>query len=360
VAYGVEHVAHETWIDVTRVLVTIPTYRRPKLVVRAIESALAAATSEVQVEVCVVDNQSPEDISADISSRFGARVRVYRNESNIGALANWSRCKDLARQSDAHLWLLLEDDNYLLPEFMGVGCRALREAPGRSFFHSACEEFDDHGNVALWKRWFVDGGTDGIIPIPREALRGWAFATQIKMSALLLRNTPAVHAAFSFDPAHYWCHDFSALCQLETNLGGGLYCARPLMRYYVNPVSLSTATHAAGVTARGELLRATRANITRVQRAFSFSAEEWSAAARQAPIDRLLLARASLALATTAEVRTVRDALTRELNARASSLPPRWAKAHRLFGRLTWPLSELLGTAVASKYRGDIGSLDYK
>lgn len=91
-----------------KVSVLIPVYNREKLIGECIESALAQTYTNI--EVVVVDNASTDrtwEICQQFASR-DARVRVFRNASNVGPVRNWKRCFDEA--SGVYGKILFSDD----------------------------------------------------------------------------------------------------------------------------------------------------------------------------------------------------------------------------------------------------------
>ena len=80
-----------------KVSILIPVYNREKFIAECIQSALDQTYTDF--EVVVVDNDS-DDGTWEICQRFAAldqRVRVFRNDTNIGPVRNWKRCVEEAR-----------------------------------------------------------------------------------------------------------------------------------------------------------------------------------------------------------------------------------------------------------------------
>ncbi len=94
------------------VSVIIPNYNYVKYVATAVESALAQTYPNVEVVVC--DNCSTDGAWELLNERFGAepRVRLYRNDENIGMARNFDRLLGLA---DGEYILCLSSDDFLLP-----------------------------------------------------------------------------------------------------------------------------------------------------------------------------------------------------------------------------------------------------
>lgn len=126
--------------------VMIPTYGQAGVLSRAIGSALA---QDVQsLEVIVADDASPDDTAAVVAGFHDSRLRYYRNERNIGRVANYRHTlENLARGKyvlnlDGDDWLvdptylrraveLLEDE----PEAVLVFANAWRYREGENAFY---------------------------------------------------------------------------------------------------------------------------------------------------------------------------------------------------------------------------------
>lgn len=83
--------------DLPRVSILIPVYNRENFIAECIQSALDQ--TYLDFEVVVMDNAS-DDGTWDICQRFATldqRVRVFRNDTNIGPVRNWKRCAEEAR-----------------------------------------------------------------------------------------------------------------------------------------------------------------------------------------------------------------------------------------------------------------------
>lgn len=111
------------------VTIAIPTFRRPKVLLEAIESALCQ-TSDVPFEVLVLDNDPDEAAIATISGNLprspAHALRYMSNDQNIGMFGNWNRCIELARGE----WItILNDDDLLRPEYLARTMSVIRKRP---------------------------------------------------------------------------------------------------------------------------------------------------------------------------------------------------------------------------------------
>jgi len=115
------------------VSVLVPCFRSARFLERAVRSALAQTMADL--EVVVVDNAS-DDATWAVAQRLAAedsRVRIFRNETNLGPVRNWRRCAALARGQFAGL---LFSDDWYQPEFLAEALPLLRGDPGVGFTYS--------------------------------------------------------------------------------------------------------------------------------------------------------------------------------------------------------------------------------
>src|SRR4051812_38608962 len=78
--------------------VLVPVFNGGANLLRSISSCASAGLRGDEYEIIVVDNCSTDD-AVDRLPQFdaaGARIHVFRNESNIGRVANWNRAMELA------------------------------------------------------------------------------------------------------------------------------------------------------------------------------------------------------------------------------------------------------------------------
>lgn len=96
----------------------IPTYKRPQLVLRAVNSILSQKTDE-EYDILVVDNEperetETEEIFKELCDKH-ANIYYYKNEANIQCYPNWNRCYELARSE----WCcFLMSDDELKPDYL--------------------------------------------------------------------------------------------------------------------------------------------------------------------------------------------------------------------------------------------------
>jgi glycosyltransferase involved in cell wall biosynthesis len=95
--------------------ILIPVYNRQDLILRTLNSALAQTVSDI--EIIVVDNNSTDstyEIVAGLAAT-DSRIRLYRNDENIGPVRNWAKCAEYATAPYAKI---LFSDDLIAPTYL--------------------------------------------------------------------------------------------------------------------------------------------------------------------------------------------------------------------------------------------------
>jgi len=185
------------------VSILIPAYNRADVIEQTVRSALAQR--EADIEVVVVDNAST-DGTWDILRRLAAedaRVRVFRNDENIGPVRNWLACVARARGSYAKI---LWSDDLISPDFLARCLPRLRD-PRVGFVYTAalmfsgaapqegCEvqyQLEGVRDVELPSRRFIEGVfSDGPFPFSP----GCALFRSADLARNLWRDIPNRHGS---------------------------------------------------------------------------------------------------------------------------------------------------------------------
>jgi glycosyltransferase involved in cell wall biosynthesis len=144
------------------VSVIIPTFNRLPFLRLAIDSVLNQGFRDF--EVIVQDNASAEDPTPLVAALADARVRLFRNASNIGQTANIvTAC---ARAAGKYI-AILGDDDLWQPDFLGTLVPPLEQDPEIVVSFCAHDVIDQHGRLdqALTdacNRRFRDGISEGV------------------------------------------------------------------------------------------------------------------------------------------------------------------------------------------------------
>ncbi len=113
------------------ITVIIPTFRRPKLLRRAIVSVLNQTFPAFQV--CVYDNASDDNTQHVVTdlAETDSRIKYYCHERNIGALENFNYG---LKKVNTPFFLFLCDDDLLLPHFFEEATQSLSSNPDVMFY----------------------------------------------------------------------------------------------------------------------------------------------------------------------------------------------------------------------------------
>jgi hypothetical protein len=136
------------------VSILIPVYNRAFFIRRCIQSALAVDGADV--EVVVVDNASTDDTHSlcVAFAQQDPRVRVFRNESNLGPVRNWARC---AAEARGVYGKLLFSDDLVRADYLKK-CLPFLEDPEIGFAFSGTNQHADFGQREFRYRWDRKGG----------------------------------------------------------------------------------------------------------------------------------------------------------------------------------------------------------
>lgn len=161
----------------------IPTYRRPELLRKAIQSVLNQTFPHFLIYVC--DNASGDETASDVSefSRGDSRVKYFCHSRNIEAIPNFNFGM---RQVKTPFFSLLADDNTLLPDFFKDAIEALESNPEAVLFAGQTIKIDDKGQIISSSLVKWPSGPvfppDGLINIWEKRLPTWEsvlFRTEI-------------------------------------------------------------------------------------------------------------------------------------------------------------------------------------
>ena len=109
------------------VSVCIPVYNGVPYIAEAIESVLKQTCQDFEIVVC--DNCSTDDTLKVVEGYADPRIRVYRNERNLGASTNYNRVVSLAR---GKYFKLLCADDIIYPDCLKVQADVLEDPQNSS------------------------------------------------------------------------------------------------------------------------------------------------------------------------------------------------------------------------------------
>ncbi len=109
------------------VSIAIPTYNRADLLKRALRSI---ARQQLKPDCVIVSDNASDDHTEKVVNEFmksGIRVIYHRQDKNLGMLKNWEHAISLV---ETKYFLVLADDDYLLPNCLKSGMEVFNTNPG--------------------------------------------------------------------------------------------------------------------------------------------------------------------------------------------------------------------------------------
>lgn len=128
----------------------IPTYNRASLVARAVESALAQQSAEL--EILVVDDGSTDDTLAVLDG-YGDRIRVV---TQVNGGVEKARNFGVEQASGDYIWFLDSDDK-LLPGALAAVLAGMKQYPAVDVLYGWAQIIDAAGHRAQWSRPTANG-----------------------------------------------------------------------------------------------------------------------------------------------------------------------------------------------------------
>jgi len=186
------------------VSIAIPAYKR-RWLKDAIESALSQDYDKI--ELIIVDDHSPQNLKEIVEPYLAdKRVSYYFNETNIGKESvanNWNRCLEYVR---GEFFVLLCDDDVLMPDFVSTLLRLAHQYPECSVFHGERVLYHEKTN-----------STEALLSWPEyESFHDFvkakaAVKRKHTITEFLYRSTTILEEKFSVFPVGYFSDDASIL-----------------------------------------------------------------------------------------------------------------------------------------------------
>jgi glycosyltransferase involved in cell wall biosynthesis len=234
----------ETTSTLPLVSVIIPTYNRPDYLKEALTSVVRQTYSNL--EIIVSDNCSPENPQPLVESLQDDRIRLIRNEQNLGLITN---TMNAFKQTQGTYVVCVNDDDQLEPDFLAKLVPPLETNPelviafSDHYMVDAAGEIDRAETEKFTRKHGRDRLQEGIYqPYWTLGLVGGPVAicsTVIRRSAVNWNEVPT-------EVGGAWDMYVHFLCARTGK--GAYYCPDRLMRYRVHPQS-HTSSYSAKNTA---------------------------------------------------------------------------------------------------------------
>lgn len=134
--------------------VVIPTYNGETYIEEAISSVLSQTRPADEV---IISDDNSSDRTIEICSKFGDRVRIYRNANGPSGFVNgWNNA--IAHTSNEYITILHQDDR-LAPTFLEEIANAINLHPDVRHFFAPCDYIDQDGTVIRTPSDYCTGKT---------------------------------------------------------------------------------------------------------------------------------------------------------------------------------------------------------
>lgn len=139
------------------VSVCIPAYNNAAYIKETIDSVLKQTYPNLELVIC--DDKSKDNTIKVIESIKDERIKLFKNEKNLGMSGNWNHC--LSKCTGEFIKLICADD-MLAPNCLEKEVSALMEHPSAVLAESDTKLFDLNGKPkGFYKRYKTSGLTDG-------------------------------------------------------------------------------------------------------------------------------------------------------------------------------------------------------
>jgi glycosyltransferase involved in cell wall biosynthesis len=205
-----------------KVSVCIPAYNHSKYIEQAIESVLTQTITDF--ELIVVDDCSSDD-TFEIAKKYkDPRIKVYRNEKNLGLIPNWN--ESINKGSGTYIKLLPGDD-FLYPDCLLLQTSVL-ERDKEKHIAMVCGRkhvVDEKGRILL-NRGFSrhEKEVTGIYAINRNIRSG---GNIIGEAGSIMFRREVLQRTGMFNAKHFYVLDLDLWYKIL--LHGNLYCLKEVV-----------------------------------------------------------------------------------------------------------------------------------
>ena len=214
------------------VSIAIPAYKRTWLN-EAIESALAQDYSNI--ELIIVDDHSPQNLKEVVEPYLvDERVSYYYNEINVGkesVAINWNKCLEYIK---GEYFVLLCDDDVLMPNFVGELLNLAQKYPQCDIFHGSRMLYHEkNGTTEVQELWPEFETFEEFVKAKSKVKR------KHTITEFLYRSRSIVEHKYMVFPVAYFSDDASILSIVKN--GGIASSQEPVCQIRISDEQISSA-----------------------------------------------------------------------------------------------------------------------
>ena len=212
------------------VTIAIPAYKATFLR-EAIDSALAQ--DYTNIELVIVNDRSPYDLDAIIQAYNDSRIRYYVNLHNLGQQSivhNWNKCIEYAK---GEYFVLLCDDDVLLPNFVSSLMDLAHQYPDCSVFHARKIDCYSDGSQVESPIWPEHESAEAYMDASLSKKRHHT------VSEFMLRTTAVKQTPYVVFPTGFYSDKASVLQWAQT--GGVCSSEQLLMKFRYSDEHISSS-----------------------------------------------------------------------------------------------------------------------
>jgi glycosyltransferase involved in cell wall biosynthesis len=206
--------------------VCIPVFNGEQYIVSCIDSVLSQTFENF--ELLIVDNCSTDQTAEILSTYQDPRIRIFRNDQNIGSIGNFNKCIELAQ---GEYFVLLPHDDIIMPNMLDTFSNVLASDSLIGLVYSSYYIIDEKGDK-IQRRVFAP--KDRVMS-SEDALREFISQGNPIQCAMVRRK--AFVKLGAFDSSFFALTDIDMWCRIALDGNKVAYCYEPQNCFRVRPDS---------------------------------------------------------------------------------------------------------------------------
>ena len=210
------------------VSICLPVYNGARFLKIAIESVLSQTYTDYELIIC---DDCSGDNTLEIARSFGdPRIKVYKNEKNLGLVGNWNRAFSYAHGK--YVKLMMQDD-ILHADAIAKQVELLEMHPEASICIGNTSVINELGEVVVERRRFKEDGVISGIKFAKKTLMGrnlYCEPPNVMLRNELIKKIGPIDDSFTYAPDWDYCLSMSSI-------GDVAYTKAKIMDFRISDIS---------------------------------------------------------------------------------------------------------------------------